>query len=953
MIGADQPATGRGNVRSDDPAMPVAAVLAEEFRLLHPGPTPPSGRSLEEFFTAVEALPDDRTALCLSGGGIRSACFGLGVLQALARRRLLGQFHYLSTVSGGGYIGSWLSAWRHHARDDGAILDKLATRCRQPAADARSDPFAEPVELEGLRRNSNFLTPKLGMTSADTWTVIALCSRNLLLNWTIFGPLLLALVMMPQGAARFLGWASFWPFWAHLLLVAAAAAALFVALLVTTANRPLNRPAAGRDSGPDAAREAGRWPAPIGTAPVDQAIFMLWILLPCYLAGMFLAIFTIGRVLDAHPGALFILTAGAIIGGAIYAAAWLIARNAGPQPAKPRRHFLDKEEDTLSPAAEFVALTLSGVAAGLLIGIGIWVFLGYAPIKWRWEILVALGVPWGMTALLVADLLFTGLSSYARNGDFDREWSARASGGLGLAGLAWFLFAGVVLFGPALLQIGRPVVQDPFAPIAHIGNAIVAVAGAISGFITMKVGNSAKTAADAAGKWAEKLPLARLLSLATIVFLICLATFLAALTASSLVYLQVHLDLNTPGGWLLVTVAAAALCALVGAGASHYVNVNRFSLHDIYRNRLIRAFLGSARASVAHLEPKSIDPFTGFSRKDNLPMTRLRESVRPGQPGCLFHVVNIALNLVGGANLAWQERKAESFTVSPLHSGSASVGYRPSKHYGGPRGGITLGTAMAISGAAASPNQGYHSSPIIALIMMLFNVRLGWWLGNPANAKRIWRRDGPRWSFLPVLREMFGLTDDRSDWIYLSDGGHFENLGLYEMVRRRCRFILVSDAGCDPGCAYADLGSALRKIWIDFGIRVEFDRLDIAARQVPPRKGFYCALARVIYPEAPDRPGHLIYVKPGYHGTEPADIRAYASAEPTFPHESTADQWFSESQMESYRGLGAHIIERMSAPQPDEDAAPRDLPDLLRRVRLYLRLDDQGGAMPAPAEAAE
>jgi hypothetical protein len=946
MIGADQPVGALGTAKQDEPAAPVAAMLSEEFRLLHPDATPPSDPSLEAFFTAVDALPDERAALCLSGGGIRSACFGLGVLQALARRHLLGKFHYLSTVSGGGYIGGWLSAWRHHAGNDAAIFDRLAARCRQPTTAPDGDPFAEPPELEGLRRNSNFLTPKLGMTSADTWTVIALCSRNLLLNWTIFGPLLLALVMVPQGAARFLGWASFWPLWAHLLLIAAAALALFLALLVTTANRPLNRPSAGPD-------DIGRWPAPFGRARVDQKIFVLWVLLPSYLAGMFLAIFTIGRVLDAHPGAPFILTAGALIGGAVYAAAWLVARNFGPPPAKPRRHFMDKEEDTLSPAAEFAALTLAGIAAGLLIGIGIWLFLGYAPIKWRWEILVALGVPWAMTALLVADLLFTGLSSYARNGDFDREWSARAAGGLGLAGLAWFLFAGVVLFGPALLQIGRPVAQDPFGPIAHFGNAIVALAGVISGFVTMKLGNSAKTAADTARKWMEKLSVARLLSLATIVFIFCLATFLAALTASCLVYLEVHLAMNSPGGWLLVTAVAALLCFLIGAGASYYVNVNRFSLHDIYRNRLIRAFLGSARATVARREPQSIDPFTGFSRKDNLPMNRLREGIRAAEPDCLFHVVNIALNLVGGANLAWQERKAESFTVSPLHSGSAAVGYRSSKHYGGPRGGITLGTAMAISGAAASPNQGYHSSPVIALIMMLFNVRLGWWLGNPAKSKRIWRRDGPRWSFLPVLREMFGRTDDRSDWIYLSDGGHFDNLGLYEMVRRRCRFILVSDAGCDPDCGYADLGSALRKIWIDFGIRVEFDSLDIEARQVTPRKGLYCALARVIYPEAPDRPGHLIYVKPGYHGTEPADIRAYALANPSFPHESTADQWFSESQMESYRALGAHVIERMSAPRPDDDAAPRDLPDLLRRVRLYLGLDGRGRAAPPAAEAAE
>ena len=114
----------------------------------------------------------------------------------------------------------------------------------------------------------------------------------------------------------------------------------------------------------------------------------------------------------------------------------------------------------------------------------------------------------------------------------------------------------------------------------------------------------------------------------------------------------------------------------------------------------------------------------------------------------LFHVVNIALNIVSTKRLAWQERKAESFTVSPLHCGSRLSGVPRSEEYGdGPRHkpktdfkaskrefGISLGTAMAISGAAVSPNMGYHSSPSIALLLTLFNVRLGWWLGNPGKA---------------------------------------------------------------------------------------------------------------------------------------------------------------------------------------------------------------------------
>jgi hypothetical protein len=73
-------------------------------------------------------------------------------------------------------------------------------------------------------------------------------------------------------------------------------------------------------------------------------------------------------------------------------------------------------------------------------------------------------------------------------------------------------------------------------------------------------------------------------------------------------------------------------------------------------------------------------------------------------------------------------------------------------------------------------------------------------------------------SIAPALKELAGATTDDGPWIYLSDGGHFENLGLYEMVRRRCRFIVVSDAGCDPQCSFEDLGNAVRKIYIDFGV---------------------------------------------------------------------------------------------------------------------------------------
>ena len=213
---------------------------------------------------------------------------------------------------------------------------------------------------------------------------------------------------------------------------------------------------------------------------------------------------------------------------------------------------------------------------------------------------------------------------------------------------------------------------------------------------------------------------------------------------------------------------------------------------------------------------------------------------------------------------------------------------------------------MAISGAAMSPNWGYHSSPVTSFLMMLFNIRLGWWFGNPK--KRTWNKRGPTSSIRLFIQEALGDTSDEQPYVYLSDGGHFENLGLYEMIRRRCRTIVVSDAGADPEGTLEDLGNAVRKIAIDFGVRIEFEKIELQKRGDPQIPGVYCAIGSIFYPECRDAPGTIIYIKPGYYGHEPADVRAYAAKNASFPHEMTMYQWFTESQFESYRSLGSYVI---------------------------------------------
>lgn len=206
---------------------------------------------------------------------------------------------------------------------------------------------------------------------------------------------------------------------------------------------------------------------------------------------------------------------------------------------------------------------------------------------------------------------------------------------------------------------------------------------------------------------------------------------------------------------------AAAALAISGIMAG-FINVNRFSLHAMYRNRLIRAYLGASRRKPERVDVTdcgTLHPFTGFDADDNLQIHELWPGANsPKAPvrRIPFLVVNITLNLVQSQCLAWQQRKAAAFSVTPLHAGGCCVGYRRVNEYGGEKG-ISLGTAMTISGAAASPNMGYQTTSSLAFLMGLFNARLGWWLGNPANAET-WRKPGPDFSVTPLINEMLGLT---------------------------------------------------------------------------------------------------------------------------------------------------------------------------------------------------
>jgi uncharacterized membrane protein YhdT len=853
--------------------------------------------SFEQVLAQEEAVLGGRqgSALCISGGGIRSATFALGALQGLADLGILENFDYLSTVSGGGYIGSWLTAWKERWKGlttPQQLGSTATTVVSQLKPFALPPPEEHPDPVQHLREYNNYLSPKLGFFSADTWTLVATVARNMLLNWLVFIPLLMCALMVPRIVLSLLkvgdrpDWYGFtWDQWAQGRLIVLPLAGLFFAIGIFNLLRYL--PGVGHKN-----HTEGQF-LKYCFAPVLFAALALLLGEAWFIGGDY----TNGRH-DAPTLQFWDYFQGvAISGGAGYLAYALIYwRSLGEKlralkaNEAVRRWPRAKWILGLLTAAALTAFCIAG-SARLLSG----EIFGHL----TWRVYTTLAVPLLFTAFGLAVTIFVGFTSRVLE-DEDREWLARAGSWGMLCVISWLGFSTLTLLAPDLIYLLH-------AKLAVWADSSFAAAGSLSGALAALAGLSNKNKAPTQdgrsdGKKKSAIDLAG--QMAAPVFVVIFLTSLAVLDSWLLSkghFLSMswasHVKWTSHSKFLEEIrpehgVMLASACLLFSWIMAKFIDINKFSLQAMYRSRLIRAYLGASN-------PKpEINKFTGFDQNDNYHMKDLTPSLKP------FHVVNMALNLVAGERLAWQQRKAASFTVSPLHCGSDILGYRPSSEYGGENG-ISLGTAVALSGAAASPNMGYHSSPALTFIMTLFNARLGSWLGNPKQKQ--WRDGGPHSAFDSIIREAFGMTNESSPYIYLSDGGHFENLALYEMIRRRCRCIVVLDGGADPKYTYEDLGNALRKVRIDMKVPIEFVKPLSAPGQPPQGR---CALAEIRYQEIDStlENGCLIYIKPVVLESEDPDVAAYKAANPAFPHESTGDQWFNESQTESYRMLGLRSV---------------------------------------------
>lgn len=341
------------------------------------------------------------------------------------------------------------------------------------------------------------------------------------------------------------------------------------------------------------------------------------------------------------------------------------------------------------------------------------------------------------------------------------------------------------------------------------------------------------------------------------------------------------------------------------------MNSNMFNISRMYRDRLTEAFLPDKATVESGMWKPAYEADVAF----------LSDVCGPKHPGP-FHLINTNAVLTSSDFALYRGRGGSNFVMSSLYCGSEATGWHLTREFIG--GNMTLATAMAISGAAVNPNaacggQGPTRNRLASFMLALFNVRLGYWVRNPHAYPRFGKLVSYLWPNLlyPGLRQ--GLLGTgahvRAGFLELTDGGHFDNTGLYELVRRRVRVIVLALASADPQYGYDDLADVLERVRADFGVYIWFE--DLLAGTTPgscakPPGGIAAALklcerghavGTILYP-GDEEPGSLIVLKAAATAKLPMDVLRYAATHEDYPNETTADQFFDERQFEAYRETG-------------------------------------------------
>jgi hypothetical protein len=930
--------------RRTDTPLTFAEVLEAELELIEvrrrginpgiepePRPTPrvefndDDGRLMR---ARVEALNKHVTGITFSGGGIRAATFAVGFIQGMASFGLLRKFDYLSTVSGGGYAGSWLAAWLKREGDVGCVEDQLCDdRVRQADANRmflgstatgpRPVVDEEPETIRHLRAYSSYITPRAGLMTADTWTVILIWIRNVSINMLMILPMVMMVVLGIRLATYGYHYANYIiegqpaeQFLTPVLLVAG-----LVCLLVAFWNNGLVIVSFRRANSP-------RWPIDLPgrmTKGILQPLLASAILLTMPIRFV---LWQLGRSLEevasrltgpanSPPRIMMDFITGnlgifgmsnvllhiAFFGSFVAFGAWIIARRSG----KSGRRFVE-------------AGFLSGMSMGLLALLIEWMIRAFGAAS-RPDLMTVFGPPSLIGALLVSIIVEVGLLGRAIS-EAEREWWARLSALMMISSLFWLSASAIILYLPAaILSTG-----GWSRTILASGWVLSTAAGILLGrpLPIRRKSRQGKSLATFAGL-APPIFVAGLLGLVALFasWLLNMPGLDAPhdqMTGPFAYYLKGVV--GTPFWRIAVCFAITYLCYRIGR---QLIDVNLFSLNAMYANRITRCYLGASRSmpgwqrrwgsprdpradagapSLSVDDPATGDeerfrptvrdsnPVTGFDPSDDIPLADLL--IGRDQPGERAYwgphlLINTTLNLVGGQDLAWRDRKGESFQLTPLYCGAKSLGYARLPE--GTSRNLTLGRAVAISGAAVDPNMSFYQSGMLPAFLTFFNARLGYWIENPSRPH--WAARGPRSGQL-LTSELTGQTNGLGDFVHLSDGGHFENMGVYELIRRRCRYIVALDAGEDIGASDENLARLVRLSWIDFGVRIQLDTDPLAVEGIHRTSNSHVVVGRIRYDDVDqgEMPGVFVYVKATLTGDEPPDVQEYARRHPDFPHEA-------------------------------------------------------------------
>ncbi|AZD08561.1 hypothetical protein C4K26_3158 [Pseudomonas chlororaphis] len=812
-------------------------------------------------------------AVALSGGGIRSATFCLGVLQAMARarapdavgeepgigKRLLAQFDYLSTVSGGGYLGSFFGSLflpgRLRGRENAQVVASPEVQAAEDAyevldfeppgrihthIDYTKAPVGE-APLAWLRENGRYLTPG---GSGDLFYILGLSLRNLLALHVVIGmPLLCTLAL------------------ATLAQVAISSSPLCSPMVVLLPMDLVN------------VLCGSLWWVPV-------AATLLWIV-PLMLAF------------------------------------WMV--------------YFRKSQDEAVHLWNWATLLCSAIGA---------LFIGLA------------FAPWGLDAELRAILIVCGLVNWlgvlacigvalrlrfkrdkddalARN-NCVRTYRVLVTRYLAQA-LIFTLLLGFYVLVPWLAQ--WIYISEQRAQLMSSAVLLPLLIGAIRSL-------SSLLDDKALPGWLSRLPLSVIAGVAGIAIFM-----LVALLWGLLVQFVRYQGLDSDSQMRLMGLVAVALVLSLAEG--RFIGfLNQSSLQSFYRSRLTRAYLGASNGL----------RFAGRTAK----IRKQRLSVAEALPGddvpieqyygvttCApVHLINVTLNLTvdPAEQLVQRDRKGKPLCLAPNGAEAPdSVSYildgeprkrsTRSKWFSEIYQNLGLAHWVATSGAAISTGLGRATSLGTSLSFGLTNLRLGtWWPGNflegdeQAGTQRSWRDKGwarvfptQTYLFYELSAHFHGV---RRDYQYLSDGGHFENTASYELIRegRKIELIVLCDCGADPSYQFDDLANLIRLARIDQALEIEED---LGVHEVSllapyfghtanfshpgPGDSLRCAMLFNVLDRQGQRTARILLLKPRLIAGVPVDVLNYANAHPTFPNESTANQFFDEAQFESYRQLGLQI----------------------------------------------